>query len=175
VLPASTSSPLGTFTVAKNGDYTFTPTANASGTQAFSYTVTDGLAFSTATATITVTPVNNAPTALNDTYTATEDTPLTVTVPGVLANDTDADGNPLTAALVSGPSHGTVTVNTNGSFTYTPTANYNGPDSFTYRAFDGTTNSAPTTVTINVTADNNPNEPGVIESLGIGGQLNSVQ
>ena len=58
--------------------------------------------------------------------------------PGVLANDTDVDGNPLTAALVTGPAHGTLALNANGSFTYTPTANYNGADSFTYTASDGT-------------------------------------
>ena len=67
-----------------------------------------------------------------------EDTPLTVAAPGVLGNDTDADGDPLTAVLVSGPAHGTLTLNADGSFTYTPDANYNGPDSFTYKASDGT-------------------------------------
>ena len=55
----------------------------------------------------------------------------------MLANDTDVDGNPLTAALVADPAHGTLTLNADGSFTYTPTANYNGPDTFTYRATDG--------------------------------------
>ena len=59
----------------------------------------------------------------------------------MLANDTDGDGNPLTAAVVTGPAHGTLALNANGSFTYTPTANYNGADSFTYRASDGTANS----------------------------------
>ena len=59
----------------------------------------------------------------------------------MLANDTDADGDPLTAVLVTGPSHGTLTLNANGSFTYTPAANYNGTDTFTYRANDGTADS----------------------------------
>ena len=63
--------------------------------------------------------------------------------PGVLANDTDPDGDPLTAVLVTGPSHGTLTLNANGSFTYTPAANFTGTDSFTYRASDGTLNSSP--------------------------------
>ena len=63
------------------------------------------------------------------------------TAPGVLANDTDADGDPLTAVVVTGPAHGTLTLNANGSFTYTPAANYNGADRFTYRANDGTANS----------------------------------
>ena len=92
--------------------------------------------------TITVTAVNDAPAAADDAYSTTEDTPLTVAAPGVLANDTDPDGDPLTAVLVTGPSHGTLTLNANGSFTYTPAANYNGPDSFTYRASDGTADLA---------------------------------
>ena len=67
---------------------------------------------------------------------------------GVLANDTDADGNPLTAVLVTGPAHGTLTLNPNGSFTYTPTSSFVGSDSFTYTANDGTLNSNTATVTI---------------------------
>ena len=57
----------------------------------------------------------------------------------MLGNDADPDGeHALTAVLVSGPAHGTLTLNADGSFTYTPDANYSGPDSFTYRASDGT-------------------------------------
>ena len=56
--------------------------------------------------------------------------------PGILANDTDPNGDALTAVLVTNPSHGTLTLNANGSFTYTPTAGYTGPDSFVYRARD---------------------------------------
>jgi len=69
----------------------------------------------------------------------------------VLSNDTDAELDPLTAVLDSGPSHGTVTLSPNGGFTYTPTAGYTGPDSFTYRASDGVATSALATVTITVT------------------------
>ena len=69
---------------------------------------------------------------------------------GVLANDTDADTPAAgrTAVLVSGPAHGTLTLNTNGSFTYAPAADFNGTDTFVYQAFDGTGLSAPTTVTL---------------------------
>ena len=74
--------------------------------------------------------------------------------PGVLDGDTDVDGDPLTAVLVAGPSHGTLTLNANGSFTYTPNANYNGTDSFTYRANDGSAHSNVATVTITVNAVN---------------------
>ena len=104
--------------------------------------------------TITVTAVNDAPVAADDAYSTAEDTALTVAAPGVLGNDTDPDGDPLTAVLVSGPSHGTLTLNADGSFTYTPAANFNGTDSFTYRASDGTADSNLATVTITVTAVN---------------------
>jgi hypothetical protein len=66
----------------------------------------------------------------------------------VLTNDTDVQGNSLTAVLVTGPAHGSLSLNAGGSFTHTPTSAYNGSDSFTYRAFDGTTNGNIATVTI---------------------------
>jgi VCBS repeat-containing protein len=99
---------------------------------------------------------NHVPVVANDVFDTTEDTPLTAAAPGVLANDTDADGNPLTAALVAGPSHATLTLNAKGSFTYTPAANFNGADSFTYKANDGTADSNVATVTIIVAPVNDP-------------------
>jgi hypothetical protein len=74
--------------------------------------------------------------------------------PGVLGNDTDS--SPLTAVLGTGVSHGTLVFNLNGSFDYTPLANYNGSDSFTYRAYDGQLYSAVTAVSLNVTPVNDP-------------------
>ena len=74
--------------------------------------------------------------------------------PGVLANDSDPDNNPLSAVLVSGPSHGTLTLNPDGAFTYTPATNHTGSDSFTYQASDGTLASELATVTLTVTAVN---------------------
>src|SRR2546427_13175570 len=79
-----------------------------------------------------------------------EDTTLMVSAPGVLGNDSDSDGDLLSAVLVSGPSHGTLILNADGSFRYSPAANYNGPDSFTYQASDGATNSGVVTVTLTV-------------------------
>jgi hypothetical protein len=73
-----------------------------------------------------------------------------VSAPGVLGNDTDANGNALTAILVSGPLSGTLALSTNGSFTYTPTSGYSGPDSFTYKANDSTADSGTATVTLTV-------------------------
>ena len=103
---------------------------------------------------LNTTVTNRAPTAAADAYSTAEDTTLTVAAPGVLANDSDPDGDPLSAVLVSGPSHGTLTLNPDGSFTYTPAANYNGTDSFTYQASDGTLTSNLATVTITVSAVN---------------------
>ena len=100
---------------------------------------------------------NSAPKATNDAYTVTEDTPLVVaTGAGVLKNDTDANGDPLTATVVGGPTHGALTLNPDGSFTYTPAANYSGSDSFTYRARDGRADSNTATVNLSVTAVNDP-------------------
>ena len=76
-----------------------------------------------------MTAVNDAPVAVTNSYSTNEDTPLIVNAPGVLGNDSDVDSGTLTAVLVAGPSHGTLTLNNNGSFTYTPAANYNGSDS----------------------------------------------
>ena len=73
-----------------------------------------------------------------------------LTPPSILVNDTDANGDPLTAVLVTGPAHGSLSLNANGTFTYTPHANFNGTDSFTYRVSDGKSLSDPATVTIAV-------------------------
>src|SRR5205085_1304094 len=80
---------------------------------------------------ITVVHVNQAPVASNDSYSTDEDTNLSPSAAiGVLANDSDADGDPLTAVLVSGPSHAaSFALNADGSFSYTPAGNYNGSDS----------------------------------------------
>jgi VCBS repeat-containing protein len=147
----------GTLTLHADGSFTYTPTANYNGSDSFTYRASDGnLASNLATVTITVTAVNDAPTVAADTYTTDEDTILTVAAPGVLANDTDPDGDTLTAALASQPSHGTLTLNLDGSFTYTPAANYNGSDSFTYRASDGSLPSSLATVTLTISAVNDP-------------------
>jgi len=94
------------------------------------------------------------PIANNDSYTAVHGQPLTVGAPGVLGNDVSQSGNPLTAALVTGPSNGTVTLNANGSFTYTANANFAGQDTFTYTASDGLAASNAATVTISVPDQN---------------------
>ena len=97
---------------------------------------------------------NQEPTAADDSYTTNEDTTLTEAAPGVLTNDEDADGDPLTADLVDDVDNGTLTLNSDGSFTYTPNANFSGSDSFTYKANDGSADSNEATVSISVTAAN---------------------
>src|SRR6185436_3564797 len=109
-----------------------------------------------ATVTITVNDTNSAPVAANDGYTTAQDTQLTVAANGVLGNDTDADSDALTAQLVADVAHGTLALSANGSFVYMPAAGYGGPDTFTYRASDGTATSNTATVTINVTFVNRP-------------------
>jgi VCBS repeat-containing protein len=141
---------------ANTNQVTFTPDANYFGPASFTYTIADGNGgTSTATVNLTVAAVNDAPVGVVDNYTTDEDTALTIPAPGVLANDTDIDSIDLSAILVSGPSHGTLTLNANGSFTYTPSQDYNGSDSFTYRASDGAAQSSITTVnlTVNPVAD----------------------
>jgi VCBS repeat-containing protein len=100
--------------------------------------------------------VNEPPVAVADSYAAAEDTPLSVPAPGVLGNDTDANSPPLTAVPSTGPSHGSLTLSPDGGFVYTPAANFNGTDSFTYRANDGELDSGTVTVTIHVSAVNDP-------------------
>ncbi|PAY17842.1 hypothetical protein CKO51_19305 [Rhodopirellula sp. SM50] len=99
-------------------------------------------------------PVNNLPVADDDAYAIAEDGVLSVPVSGVLDGDTDADNDPLTASLVSQASSGVVVLSPDGSFTYTPDANFNGSDSFTYTAFDGIGNSNVATVNLTVSAVN---------------------
>lgn len=94
--------------------------------------------------------VNNLPNANSETYATAVNTALTVNAPGLLANDVDANGDPLTAILDKNPANGSVIVNANGSFTYTPNQNFKGVDTFYYRASDGYSTSSSTLVNINV-------------------------
>ena len=140
-----------------DGSFTYTPDAGFNGTDSFTYVANDGTSNSNvATVNITVNPVNDPPTAANDSYSTNEDTALNVSAPGVLANDNDPDGDPLTATLQSGPTDGTLALNTDGSFTYTPNADFNGTDSFTYVANDGTSDSNVATVNITINLVNDP-------------------
>ncbi len=135
-----------------DGSFTYTPNASFIGSDSFTYKANDGLDDSNiATVTITIdSGPNQAPVATNDTFSTDLDTSLTVWAPGVLGNDSDADGDGLTAVLVSWPSNGTLNLNADGSFTYTPNAGFTGSDSFTYKANDGSDDSNIATVNITV-------------------------
>jgi VCBS repeat-containing protein len=145
----------GTLTLNANGSFTYTPTGNYNGPDSFTYKANDGWfdSASNATVSITVTSVNDAPVGVADSYSVMQNNTLTVAAAGVLANDTDVDLQALTVGAprpTTGVANGTLTLNPDGSFTYTPNANFSGTDSFTYTAFDGTASSAATTVTITV-------------------------
>jgi VCBS repeat-containing protein len=101
-----------------------------------------------------VTVQNSAPTATPDAYAVNEDSPLNIPTGGVLANDYDAGGDALSAVLVTGPARGTLALNANGSFIYTPEANFNGTDTFRYKANDGALDSTAASVTLTVSAVN---------------------
>lgn len=105
---------------------------------------------------ITVSSVNAAPGATNDAYSVVAGSALSVPAPGVLGNDSDPNGDPLTTVLLSGPSSGSLTLNANGSFSYTPNAGFTGTDSFAYRAYDGALLSNNATVSIAVNANKPP-------------------
>ncbi len=138
-------------TVVDNGDgtVTYTPDADWNGTDTYTYTVTDGSLTDTATVTVTVTAVNDAPVAADDADSTPEDTAVTH---DVLANDVDIDSSISVLSVTQG-ANGTVVDNGDGTVTYTPDADFNGTDTYTYTVTDGSlTDSA--TVTITVTAVN---------------------
>ncbi|GAB4513811.1 MAG: hypothetical protein OHK0046_14990 [Anaerolineae bacterium] len=146
----------GSITFRPTGEFTYTPNTNFSGTDTFTYRAVDATEQSTpATVTITV-GADNLPVAVNDSYETKFETPITVTAPGVLANDRDPNQRVLTAVLGTSPVNGTVALSPTGAFTYTPKDNFSGIDTFTYRASNGTQLSQPATVTITVAANPPP-------------------
>jgi hypothetical protein len=145
----------GTVTITGGGTgVSYTPNTNFAGADGFTYTISDGAGGSdTAAVAVTVTSVNDRPVATADSYNVDEGQTLTVAAPGVLVNDVDIEGSPLTAVLATGPAHAaSFTLQPNGGFSYTPVAGYSGPDSFVYRSNDGSADSDPATVTIAVAA-----------------------
>ena len=134
---------------------TYTPDANFAGPDTFTYTISDGaFATDTATVTITVTPVNDAPTADDFAGTVAEDS---TNIPVDLTTLTDdVDGDALTYTITTPLANGTLTpTGTPGHYTYTPNANFTGPDSFTYTVSDGTLTDTGT-VSVTVTPVNDP-------------------
>jgi PKD repeat protein len=129
----------------------YTPAPNYNGPDSFTYTANDGNGGTdTATVTITVRPVNDPPGAAGQNLSTPEDTPLPVTLTGA-----DVDGDALAFTVVSGPEHGTLSGAT-PDLVYTPPRHFNGGDSFTFKAGDGTADSNVATITITVTPVDQP-------------------
>ncbi len=126
----------------------YTPTLNFHGTDVFTYTVSDGTLTSSATVTVTVSPINDPPVAVNDTASTDEDRPVSISV---LANDSDLDGNALSIAATGSPAHGKVSVLADGRLRYTPNADYFGAERFTYRISDSQGGQATAEVVLTIT------------------------
>ena len=117
---------------------------------------------------ITINAVNTAPVAVNDAYTTTRGGTLTVALPGVLANDTDANGNPIAAIKVTDPPNGTVTLNASGSFVYTHNGGSSNSDVFTYKVNDGLIDGNTVSVTITISTGNGPPVVTDLQKIGSG-------
>jgi cysteine-rich repeat protein len=137
------------------GNVTFTPAANFSGTGSFTYTISDGALTATGTVTVVIDGANDAPTAVDDNFTTPEDTAITISELQLVGNDTDPENQVLTVEAVSGATNGTIVDNGDNTFTFTPTANFNGDAQFAYSVGDGTSTDAGL-VTITVTPVNDP-------------------
>ncbi|MCJ7824013.1 MAG: cadherin-like domain-containing protein, partial [Anaerolineales bacterium] len=138
-------------TLDADGSFVYLPDPDFAGEDLFTYIATDGSDNSqAATVIVTVILPNAAPVANDDIFQLEEDQVLAVPAPGVLENDTAPQGQPLTAVLVSEVSYGSLILNDDGSFTYTPDLDYNGMDSFTYQVSDGDLSSNSAAVSIDV-------------------------
>jgi VCBS repeat-containing protein len=146
----------GSLELLADGSYRYTPDADFHGDDSFSYVANDGaLDSALATVAITVQPVNDVPTVRDHDFDTDEDTALDVSVAdGVLVGVADPDGGDPQAALVQGPQHGSLTLRADGSFRYTPDADFHGQDSFTYKVSDGLADSAIATARITIAAVN---------------------
>jgi hypothetical protein len=143
----------------EDGSFTYTPAANWHGTVQFAYRAFDGEHWSElAWVTLVVNPVNDQPIAVDDYFNGAEGGTV---LGSVLDNDLDVDGDTLTVSLVSGPSHGILQMQATGSFTYTPSADWHGDDSFVYGVSDGVQDSIATVhLTIDAVGDS-PDAPTV--------------
>jgi VCBS repeat-containing protein len=142
----------GTLGAVSSNTVTYTPATNYYGADSFTFKANDGLTDSVpATVSITVTPVNDPPVAQAQSVSTAEDTAKVITLVA-----TDVETNALTYAVVTPPSFGTLGAISSNTITYTPATNYNGSDSFTFRASDGVSTGNTATVSITVTPVNDP-------------------
>jgi hypothetical protein len=146
----------GSLALNSDGSFTYTPNPGFFGTDSFTYKANDGEYDSDNVATVTIYVINHAPQVADDgEYLVEDGSVLEVSCAaaatcGVRENDSDMDGDDFTLTVVDAPSHGSLSLNNDGSFTYTPTPDYVGPDSFTYKANDGLEESNVAIVGINV-------------------------
>ena len=139
----------GTLAQSANGGFSFTPTSGFSGDTSFGVVVSDGTA--TATSTVTIHVTNAVPVAHDDHYSTHAGVALSIAAPGVLGNDTDADGDALHVSSVDAAGlHGVLAQLADGSFHFTPTAGFVGQTSFVVNLTDGNGGNASSTVTIDV-------------------------
>jgi len=150
----------GSLILRANGGFTYNSTGTAD--DQFTYKANDGKV-SGNTVTVTLTHANSAPVAANDNYVLNQNASSSN---NVLSNDTDPDGNQLTASLVTAPINGTVVLNADGSFTYTPNGGYVGTDSFKYQVCDNGTPSLCATATANFTISAVNQAPVLVASAG---------
>ncbi|MFP4597744.1 MAG: Ig-like domain-containing protein [Persicimonas sp.] len=148
------------------GSLTYTPDADFNGTDSFDFTVTDPSGASdTATITLTVDPVNDAPEAVDDSATTDEDTAVSI---DLLDNDTDVDGDSLSIDSVGTPSNGAVVDNNDGTVDYTPATDFNGTDTFSYTVTDGDlTDTAEVTVTVEPVNDAPVADAGADQTVAV--------
>jgi VCBS repeat-containing protein len=160
----------GNVTVHADGTFSYTPNADFNGTDSFGFKANDGaLDSNVATVSLTVHPVNDAPVAANGAVNGNEDT----VVAGTLTAS-DIEGASLSYRAVSQPAHGSVTVHTDGTFSYTPNADFNGTDSFGFKANDGTLDSNAATESLTVGAVNDAPVNTVPAPLSVEGGLDAV-
>ena len=151
---AATDPANGTTAIQLDGTVRYTPDPDFAGADTFDYTVDDGTGNSdTGSVTVTVTPVNDPPTAVDDVLVTLRDTAGSV---AVLENDTDVDGDTLAVGSVSTPAHGSATLEADGTITYQPAPGYDGADGFDYSIGDGAGGSASGHVAVTVVAVNAP-------------------
>lgn len=142
----------GTANLYSNGAITYIPGPNFTGSDSFTYVVSDGVCASNwATVRIHVLPPDAVPVANNDSYTLAKNTMFRTPAPGVLSNDSSPAGRPLSVFSFTPPAHGTAAVASDGSFSYTPVANFTGSDSFSYIATDGANRSNIARVSLTIT------------------------
>lgn len=132
-----------------DGSFSYQPYEGFEGVDWFVYFAEDDTLDSNL-ATVTITVTNGLPIAADDTYQTNKNIALNIAAPGVLGNDSDPNSDSLTAIVDANPSNGTLTLNSDGSFTYTPNTDYVGTDSFTYHANDGLNDSNIATVNLTV-------------------------